>query len=88
MFSKKKKRSQAPSWREALRRFNATIVDGPSALGVYTLRVADGGGAQNARALAKIFPALPPMMAVGQRIEPIAGMELGTFPRRIAIGIR
>lgn len=42
-----------PQWREALRRFNATIVDGPSALGIYTLRVADGGGPQNARALAQ-----------------------------------
>lgn len=42
-----------PQWREALRRFNATIVDGPSALGVYTLRVADGGAPQNARALAQ-----------------------------------
>lgn len=40
-------------WREALRRFNATIVDGPSALGIYTLRVADGDGPQNARALAQ-----------------------------------
>ncbi len=42
-----------PQWREALRRFNATIVDGPSALGIYTLRVADGDGPHNARALAQ-----------------------------------
>ncbi|WP_439586332.1 hypothetical protein [Hydrogenophaga sp.] len=39
--------------REALRRFNASIVQGPSALGIYTLRMADGSGSQDARALAQ-----------------------------------
>jgi len=39
--------------REALRRFNASIVDGPSALGIYTLRVQDEGPAPDASALSK-----------------------------------
>jgi len=38
--------------REALQRFNAGIVAGPSALGIYTLRVS-GEGAADARALAQ-----------------------------------
>ncbi|MDP3833956.1 MAG: hypothetical protein Q8Q82_08345, partial [Hydrogenophaga sp.] len=37
-------------WREALQRFNASIVQGPTALGVYTLRVQAAG---DARALAQ-----------------------------------
>jgi hypothetical protein len=39
--------------REALRRFNASIVEGPSALGIYTLRVAGSGSAPEARGLSQ-----------------------------------
>lgn len=39
--------------REALRRVNASIVAGPSALGIYTLRVPGDGPAPDARALAQ-----------------------------------
>ena len=45
----REKRTEA-QWREALQRFNASIVQGPTALGVYTLRVQAAG---DARALAQ-----------------------------------
>lgn len=39
--------------RGALRRFDASIVQGPSALGIYTLRVTDGTGQGDARQAAQ-----------------------------------